>query len=57
MQREEEMIEDKATEKLKKRAQKLGLIVNAGVDEPKPTTKGNGTDGKVTAKPDKKVKK
>ena len=34
------MIEDKATEKFKKRAQKLGLIVNAGVDQskPKPTT-------------------
>lgn len=30
------MIEDKATEKLKKRAQDLGLIVNAGADKPKP---------------------
>ncbi|MBA2647526.1 MAG: hypothetical protein H0U81_12090 [Pyrinomonadaceae bacterium] len=27
------MIEDKATEKLKKRAQDAGLIVNAGADE------------------------
>ncbi len=27
------MIEDKATEKLKKRAQDLGLIVNAGADQ------------------------
>jgi hypothetical protein len=27
------MIEDKATEKLKKRAQDSGLIVNAGADE------------------------
>ena len=31
------MIEDKATEKLKKRAQDAGLIVNAGADE-KPGT-------------------
>ncbi len=30
------MIEDKATEKLKKRAQDLGLIVNAGADKQKP---------------------
>jgi hypothetical protein len=30
------MIEDKATEKLKKVAQDLGLIVNAGVDKHKP---------------------
>jgi hypothetical protein len=28
------MIEDKATEKLKKRLQKMGLIVNAGADKP-----------------------
>lgn len=33
------MIEDKATEKLKKRAQDLGLIVNAGADKSKPATK------------------
>lgn len=33
------MIEDKATEKLKKRAQDLGLIVNAGADKPKPKAK------------------
>jgi len=33
------MIEDKATEKLKKRAQKLGLIVNAGADKDKPKPK------------------
>ena len=32
--RRQEMIEDKATEKLKKRLQKWGLIVNAGVDKP-----------------------
>jgi hypothetical protein len=30
------MIEDKATEKLKKRLQKMGLIVNAGADKSKP---------------------
>jgi hypothetical protein len=28
------MVEDKATERLKKRAQDLGLIVNAGVGKP-----------------------
>ena len=33
------MIEDKATEKLKKRAQKLGFIVNAGADRDKPKPK------------------
>ncbi len=33
------MIDDKATEKLKKVAQDLGLIVNAGVDKPKPQSK------------------
>lgn len=33
------MIEDKATEKLKKRAQDLGLIVNAGADKTKPKPK------------------
>ena len=30
------MIEDKATEKWKERAKKLGLIVNMGADKPKP---------------------
>ncbi len=29
------MIEDKATEKWKERAKKLGLIVNMGADKPK----------------------
>lgn len=33
------MIEDKATEKLKKRAQDLGLIVNAGADKNRPRPK------------------
>ena len=30
------MIEDEATEKLKKRLKDMGLIVNAGADEAKP---------------------
>ena len=30
------MIEDKATERWKERAKKLGLIVNMGADKPKP---------------------
>lgn len=30
------MIEDKATEKWKERAKKLGLIVNMGADNPQP---------------------
>jgi hypothetical protein len=33
------MIENKANEKLKKVAQDLGLIVNAGVDKPQPKPK------------------
>jgi hypothetical protein len=33
------MIEDKATEKLKKRLQKMGLIVNAGIGKPEPKPK------------------
>ncbi len=36
---EKAMIEDKANEKLKKVAQDLGLIVNAGADKPKPQSK------------------
>jgi hypothetical protein len=51
------MIEDKATEKWKKRAEKLGLIVNAGADKPEPKSKGSGTDSKVTVKPGKKIKR
>ncbi|MBA3441973.1 MAG: hypothetical protein H0T92_19100 [Pyrinomonadaceae bacterium] len=39
------MVEDKATEKLKKRARELGLITNAGADKPtKPTGKKEGSD-------------
>jgi hypothetical protein len=33
------MIEDKATEKWKERAKKLGLIVNMGADKPQPKSK------------------
>ncbi len=51
------MIEDKATEKWKERMKKLGLIVNAGADKPKPKSKASGTDGKVNVKPAKKGKR
>ncbi len=33
------MIEDKATDRLKQRAQDLGLIINAGVNKPQPKSK------------------
>jgi len=33
------MIEDKATERWKERTKKLGLIVNAGADQPQPKPK------------------
>jgi hypothetical protein len=45
------MIEDKATEKLKERAKKLGLIVNAGTGKTKPGRAG-GSDRTVPVKPD-----
>ena len=51
------MIDDKATERLKERARKLGLIVNAGANKPEPKPKPSGTDGKVSVKPNKKVSK
>ena len=51
------MIEDKATERWKERAKKLGLIVNAGTDKPKSKPKASGTDGKVGIKPGKKGSK
>ncbi|HEX8141453.1 MAG TPA: hypothetical protein VF553_02590 [Pyrinomonadaceae bacterium] len=51
------MIEDKATERWKERARKLGLIVNAGAEQPKPKPKASGTDGKVSVKPNKKGSK
>lgn len=44
------MIEDKATEKWKERAKKLGLIVNAGVDKPEQKT---GTSPKPTDEAEK----
>jgi hypothetical protein len=47
------MIEDKATEKWKERAKKMGLIVNMGADKPKP--KASRTDGKASVKPGKKA--
>lgn len=52
------MIEDKATERWKERAKKLGLIVNAGVDNPKPkpgaTPKAKAESSKVIKKGGKK---
>lgn len=49
------MIEDKATEKWKERAKKMGLIVNMGADKPKP--KAGGDTGKAGAKQGKSGKK
>ena len=51
------MIEDKATEKLKKRLKDMGLIVNMGADKSEPKPKASGTDGKVNVKPRKKPHK
>ncbi len=48
------MIEDKATEKLKKRAQDLGLIVNAGADEKQGTIESQTA---ITQKLDSSVKR
>ena len=47
------MIEDKATEKWKERAKKLGLIVNMGADKPKPEPSAGRKD-KETSKAGKK---
>jgi hypothetical protein len=48
------MIEDKATERWKERAKKLGLIVNAGADKPKPKSdpapKAKAESSKVSKK-------
>jgi len=49
------MIEDKATEKLKKRLKDIGLIVNMGADKTKP--KPNSKGGKGYVKPGKKGSK
>jgi hypothetical protein len=46
------MIQDKATGKLKKRLQDMGLIVNAGADKAEPRPTGNG--GKVNGKSSRK---
>ena len=51
------MIEDKATERWKERAKKLGLIVNAGTDKARSRPEGGGTGSKVGAKPKKKDSK
>jgi hypothetical protein len=51
------MIEDKATERWKERAKKLGLIVNARADKPQPKSKASGSEGKVKVKPRKRVGK
>ena len=48
------MIEDKATERWKERAKKLGLSVNAGADKPESKPKAGGAGGKVTVEPGKK---
>lgn len=44
------MIEDKATEKLKKRLQDMGLIVNAGADKAEPKPKANSKPTKKKGK-------
>jgi hypothetical protein len=49
------MIEDKATEKLKKRAQDLGLIVNASASEKQSTNKA--ATGTAKAKTGASVKR
>jgi len=53
------VIEDKATEKWKERAKKLGLIVNMGADELKPKPKADRSEGRSTVKekPAKKGRK
>lgn len=48
-ERQREMIEDKATEKWKERAKKLGLIVNMGADKPQSRPNTTGTNGKAKA--------
>jgi hypothetical protein len=45
------MIEDRATERMKERLKKMGLIVNMGADKPKP---GTTSKAKETSKADKK---
>lgn len=50
------MIEDKATENLKKRLKDIGLIVNLGADKLKRNPAG-GRGAKVNVKPSKKGNK
>ncbi len=45
------MIDDKATEKLKKRAQDLGLIVNAGAGAKQSTNASQTTTSKAKQSP------
>jgi len=47
---DKKMIEDKATERWKERARKLGLIVNAGADKFKPAPKAKAEGSKPKAK-------
>lgn len=51
------MIEDKATERWKERAKKLGLIVNMGADKSQSKPKESGRDSKSSAPPSKKKSK
>jgi hypothetical protein len=51
------MIEDKATEKWKERAKKLGLIVNMGTDRPEPKPKTVAPDNRAKAKMKERLKK
>ncbi len=51
------MIDDKATEKLKKRAQDLGLIVNASASEKQRTSASPTTASKTKQSPAESRKK
>ena len=48
------MIEDKATERLKERLKKMGLIVNMGADKPKPGTTPKAKTGSKAGKKGRK---
>jgi hypothetical protein len=47
------MIEDKATERMKERLKKMGLIVNMGADKPKPGTVPKAKTGSKANKSDR----
>lgn len=51
------MIEDQATEKLKKRLQDWGLIVNASSDQPEPKNKSEDKQGSTQQVNKKKGRK